>query len=258
MKMIQRLLLVLCALGLAVSGVGMTLAYPNSGRPTLVYDGQARTLTILNATETDLFAGLKDLMPGDTATQQIDLQARNLRGPAALYLRAECADETAQALAPLTLTVSANGRQVDSGPAGGSEALQKGVLLYQFQDDATVPLQVQLQVPVTVGNELAAAQHSLQWIFTLQAQGDNGQGGEENGGDGGVTGGQNAGGNAAPAPGATPDATATTAATGAVQLVPQTGDSAPLGAWQAAFAVSAAGLLLVLLAGRRKSKKESE
>lgn len=244
MKMIQRLLLVLCALGLAVSGVGMTLAYPNSGRPTLVYDGQAQTLTILNATETDLFAAMKDLMPGDTATQQIDLQARNLRGPAALYLRAECADETARALAPLTLTVSANGRQVDSGPAGGSEALQKGVLLYQFQDDATVPLQVELQVPVTVGNELAAAQHSLQWIFTLQAEESDGQGG-----------GQGAG-TAPQATSAPGSASAAQTAAGAVQLIPQTGDQAPLAVWQVLFGVSAAGLLLVLLAGRRKTRRD--
>lgn len=229
MKIIQRLLLLLCAAGLAVSAAGMTLAYRAGDTPAVLYDGAARTLTILNAPNGDLFVGMKDLMPGDTRVQQIALQAQNLQGSAALYLRASCDDVTAQALEPLTLTVYADGKMLDSGPAGGSDTLKNGVLLYRFDGDGTTALRVELQVPETVGNELAATQHGLQWIFTLQEA------------------------DAAAAQDAAAPGGADT-----VRLVPQTGDRTPLALWQAMFCLSAAVLVLLLAAGRRARKKTSD
>lgn len=40
--------------------------------------------------------------------------------------------------------------------------------LYEFTDNRSVPLRVELSVPTEAGNELADVQEHLQWIFTVQ------------------------------------------------------------------------------------------
>ena len=168
MKTARRILFLCFCLCLAASGVMLTLAYTQTGQPTILYDGQEKSILFLNTQGTDLFTNLKDLMPGDTRVQEISLQAQNLSGPATLYLRADCTEETAEKLKNLMLSVYAGDRLISSGPAGGDSALSSGVELYQFTENQIVPLRVELKIPVEVGNELAGAQEQLQWIFTVQ------------------------------------------------------------------------------------------
>lgn len=167
MNKLKKVLLVISCLGLIGSCAGLTLAYTVTGNPTLLYDGKEKSLTLLDAEGTDLFSDMKDLMPGDMRTQEISLQTENLEGTASIWLKVDCDAQTAQVLQRLTLSVYADGRLVSSGPAGG-EALEKGVELYEFTGDRTVPLRVELEVPVQVGNELADAREHWRWTFTVQ------------------------------------------------------------------------------------------
>ena len=107
-------------------------------------------------------------MPGDVRTQEISLQAENLTGDASIWLKADCDDDAAQILDSLTLSVYADGRLIASDPAGSGGQLGSGVQLYEFTDNRSVPLRVELSVPTEAGNELADVQEHLQWIFTVQ------------------------------------------------------------------------------------------
>lgn len=168
MKIFKRILLIVFSVCLIVSCAGFTLAYTADGEPTVLYDGRERSLTVLNTEGSDLFTNMKDLMPGDSRVQEVSLQAKNLTGTVSIWLKADCDAETAQALEELTLSVYADGKLISSGPAGSSENLSSGVELYSFTSDKTVPLRIELDVPVQVGNELAGAQEHLQWTFTVQ------------------------------------------------------------------------------------------
>lgn len=174
MKILRTFLLSLCVLGIGFSCLGLARAYSSSQYPTLVYDGSAHTLTVLHADGTDLFPNFKDLMPGDTRTQEITLTTQRLDGDATLWLKAEDDDDTVHPLQYVTLSIYAGDRLVASGPAVGSDALKNGVELYQFDQTGTVPLQIQLSVSTEAGNELAGAHEHVRWIFTVQdASGSN-------------------------------------------------------------------------------------
>ena len=168
MNMLKKILLICSCLCLIGSCAGLTFAYTAAETPTLLYDGQAKSLTVLNAPGNDLFTNMKDLMPGDRRTQEVALKAENLTGNTSIRLKADCDDDAAQILDSLTLSVYADGRLIASGPAGSGGQLGSGVQLYEFTDNRSVPLRVELSVPTEAGNELADMQEHLQWIFTVQ------------------------------------------------------------------------------------------
>lgn len=168
MKKLKSVLLLLCCLGVAVSCMGLAFAYTAFQTPTVLYNGRDHTLTLLNTQGTDLLPDMKDLMPGDVRTQQITLQARELDGEATIWLRADCDDDTLQALSQVTLSVYSQDRLVATGPAAGGYALENGVELGQFSRSSTIPLRVELAVSAQAGNELAGLQEHLRWIFTVQ------------------------------------------------------------------------------------------
>ena len=168
MNMLKKILLICSCLCLIGSCAGLTFAYTAAETPTLLYDGQAKSLTVLNAPGNDLFTNMKDLMPGDRRTQEVALKAENLTGNTSIRLKADCDDDAAQILDSLTLSVYADGRLIASGPAGSGGQLGSGVQLYEFTDNRSVPLRVELSVATEAGNELADMQEHLQWIFTVQ------------------------------------------------------------------------------------------
>ncbi len=65
MDTLKKILLICSCLCLIGSCAGLTFAYTAAETPTLLYDGQAKSLTVLNAPGNDLFTNMKDLMPGD-------------------------------------------------------------------------------------------------------------------------------------------------------------------------------------------------
>lgn len=168
MKILKKILLCIFSLCLIVSCAGLTLAYTTNGEPTILYDGNEKSLTVLNTEGSDLFVNMKDLMPGDSRVQEVSLQAKNLKDTTSIWLKADCDAETAQALEQLTISVYIDDKLISSGPVGESTNLYSGVELYEFSDDKTVQMSIELNVPVQVGNELVDAQKHLHWTFTIQ------------------------------------------------------------------------------------------
>lgn len=168
MKIFKRILLIVFSVCLVVSCAGFTLAYTATGEPTILYDGNEKSLTLLNTEGTDLFTNMKDLMPGDSRVQEVSLKAENLNGTTSIWLKADCDEDTAKALEKLTMSIFVDGNMVSSGSAGGSTDLSSGIELYEFLNDGTAALRIELDVPVQAGNELAGTQKHLQWIFTVQ------------------------------------------------------------------------------------------
>lgn len=222
MKTIKRVLWLFPCLAACLA-----LACAAAGQPAVVYDGAAKALTVENTAGSDLFAEMKEMMPGDVCTQTITLTAKNLGGTATFWLKAEADPHAALDLSGFTLAVYADGTLVSSGPAVGSSELENGVELCQLQKDGSVSLQVELKMPEEAGNEYAGAAERLYWTFIVED---------------------------------TSDDTHTEASPGedsplqaaAALLLPKTGDTATLAAWGALLALGLGGLAALRAARKRR------
>lgn len=138
--------------------------------PTVTYDSAKGTFAFQNLDNDRLFGAFQDLMPGDERTTEISIELKNLSRSARLYLRAEPNSEDVEVLKTLKLSVKQSGATLDE--SNGATSLNQNVLLGTFSGDSTTVLDVTLTVPVTVGNEMARQTGELQWIFTVQEDGD--------------------------------------------------------------------------------------
>ena len=138
--------------------------------PTVTYDSAKGIFTFQNLDNDGLFGAFQDLMPGDERTTEIRIEMKNLSRSARLYLRAEPNSEDVEVLKTLKLSVKQSGATLDE--SNGATSLNQNVLLGTFSGDSTTVLDVTLTVPVTVGNEMARQTGELQWIFTVQEDGD--------------------------------------------------------------------------------------
>ena len=138
-------------------------------------------------TETDLFDGFKNVMPGDTVTDTItftneatDCDYVNL------YMRAEAHDEAGnplsekvaekESVATMTEFLSQlsmkvwNGTELiyDSSP-DQLDGLQNNTLLGTFRTGDTTTLKVELTVPIELDNRFANRVGEVDWIFHVEA-----------------------------------------------------------------------------------------
>jgi hypothetical protein len=122
---------------------------------------------------TDLFAGLKDLMPGDTITQRITVRNNaSDRVKVDIYLKAESVHpEGADFLSQLHLTVAKDyglGDYMFDAAADQTAQLTDWVLLGTLYSGGEVDLQVTLQVPKELGNEYQDAMGAIDWTFKVE------------------------------------------------------------------------------------------
>ena len=122
---------------------------------------------------TDLFAGLKDLMPGDTITQSITVRNNaSDRVKVDIYLKAESVHpEGADFLSQLHLTVAKDyglGDYMFDAAADQTAQLTDWVLLGTLYSGGEVDLQVSLQVPKELGNEYQDAMGAIDWTFKVE------------------------------------------------------------------------------------------
>ena len=122
---------------------------------------------------TDLFAGLKDLMPGDTITQSITVRNNaSDRVKVDIYLKAESVHpEGADFLSRLRLTVAKDyglGDYMFDAAADQTAQLTDWVLLGTLYSGGEVDLQVSLQVPKELGNEYQDAMGAIDWTFKVE------------------------------------------------------------------------------------------
>ena len=136
----------------------------------------ASTVTYKNGAENyidvpggDLFSSFKDVMPGDTLTQQITVK-NDTDAAIKVSLRSLGADKAAKALlSQMTLTVQSK---------DGAEFLNDTELLLGADDWkplGTIPagkdevvLDLTLEVPVTLGNEFQDASGTITWEFAVE------------------------------------------------------------------------------------------
>ena len=167
-------------------GIGAT-AYADG---TVTYLGGAEKFVFLpgsSYTDTDLFDGFKDVMPGDTLIQAIEVRNHFLNtGSVKIYLRAVAHDAVDN---PLSANVAASGETVatmsDFLSQLEMEVWQGDECIYSASPDeldglknnvslGTLPrfhstiLTVKLQVPSDLGNEYANRVGEVDWVFTAE------------------------------------------------------------------------------------------
>ena len=142
--------------------------------PSIAYDGTARQLTVSGVEApsggVDLFPAFKDLMPGDMRNQPIKIEAKGVQGQVSIFVRAVVDEDTARALEPISLTAA-----VSTGPSSSvletgtpASAFAQTAKIATFAADGNATLDLRLNVPTSVGNELADASKTIRWEITAE------------------------------------------------------------------------------------------
>ena len=179
MKKLALLLSMLVALG-----VGANVSAADTG---VVFEGGAENFVFVPGSaswaDVDLFAGLKNAMPGDVMTNEIEVRNDATEyDTVKIYLRAEPHDDTTNPpavatesattmndfLAQLTMRVYNSGKLIYESSPDRSGALAEGVLLGEFAQGESTTLIVELEVPITLSSAYAHRSGEVDWIFTAE------------------------------------------------------------------------------------------
>lgn len=169
MKQIVRICTLVAALFLAVN-LG-TMAYAVG---TVIYDGDANKFIFAPGSDhspTDLFSEFKNVMPGDTLSEQILIKNDTSHGvKIKIYMRSLGAQEnTDDFLSQVNLTVEQNGDSIMfAAPADETAQLTDWVYLGTVYSGGEITLNVTLEVPVTMGNDYQNQIGYIDWEFKIE------------------------------------------------------------------------------------------
>lgn len=172
MKMINRISCILLVLVMVLAMSVNVFATDVDGSVT--YEGKAKEFIFAPGSQyspTDLFTNFKGVMPGDTLTEQIVVKnAKSTGVKVKIYMRSLGAQlDTDEFLSQMTLTVKQNGQaKLFEAPADQTAQLTEWTLLGTLSAGGEATLDVELNVPITMGNEFADEIGYLDWQFKVE------------------------------------------------------------------------------------------
>ncbi len=158
---------------LAISTVFGLTAMATETVPTVSFSGETEKFTFANVDTyfdsegkeiPDLFTELKGVMPGDTIAQSISVKTTGMKDSdeVRIYLQSKTTD-------PVYLDIM---KQIEMTVKNGSEnitaKMSDTVLLGTYEADSTADITVEVDIPITLGNEVKNLTAKTDWIFIAE------------------------------------------------------------------------------------------
>lgn len=157
MKKVKITILLLSILIFAFSLIEITQGY--SQEPTIYFDGRKKEISFINVNNGDLFNNLKDLMPGDIRKQNILLKLDNINTDINVFFKI-VDDKTNGLPNEISIKLYSNGNEL--------EQKDGFINLGTITKDEEVNLEVVVDVPKEVDNEIQGLEHNIKWKIFIQ------------------------------------------------------------------------------------------